>query len=164
MMEDSSGKGFRRVVPSPKPLKILESRIIHQLLLMNNIPIAAGGGGIPVCTDSKGNYAGIEAVVDKDLASAQLAADLKADRFIILTNVPNCYLNYKKKNQIALRDLNLDEAQTYLDQGQFSAGSMGPKIQASIDYLTGGGKESIICDIKNAFQAIEGKAGTRIHP
>jgi len=163
MAADPSGKGYRRLVPSPRPLRILEARVIHQLVLMNNIPIAAGGGGIPVYVNSTGSYVGLEAVIDKDLASAQLAIDLKADKLIILTNVPCCYLNYRMKNQIAIEEMNLDEAQTYLDQGHFSEGSMGPKVRASIDYLSNGGKEAIICNIRNGFKALQGKSGTRIH-
>jgi carbamate kinase len=102
MAEDPGGKGFRRVVPSPKPIHIVETRIIQQMLLLGNVPIAVGGGGIPVILN-KTRYEGVEAVIDKDLASSQLAIDLKADN-LILTNVDNCYLNYKKKSQTVLRN------------------------------------------------------------
>jgi carbamate kinase len=163
MHEDPGGKGFRRVVASPKPIAVLETRIILQLLLLNQIPIAAGGGGIPVFLKKDGSYIGIEAVIDKDLASARLAIDLKADKFIILTNVPYCYLNFKKKSQIVLREMNLDEAHTYLEQGQFSSGSMGPKVMAAVDYITNGGKEAFITNIENVIQAIEKETGTFIH-
>lgn len=163
MHEDPAGKGFRRVVASPKPLAVLETRIIHQLLFLNQVPIAVGGGGIPVCIDENGAYSGIEAVIDKDLASARLAIDLKADKFIILTNVPYCYLNYKKNSQIALKEMNLDEANTYLEQGQFSSGSMGPKVMAAVDYITNGGSEAYITDIENILPAIEKEKGTFIH-
>jgi carbamate kinase len=163
MHEDPSGKGFRRVVPSPKPIRIIESRIIQQLLLMNNIPIAVGGGGIPVLMDNEGNINGVEAVIDKDLASAQLAIDLKADKFLILTNVSNCFLNFKKSSQIKIDEMNLDEAQTYMEQGQFSSGSMGPKVQAAIEYLINGGKEAFITNIENILPALNRNAGTYIH-
>ena len=163
MVEDPGGKGFRRVVPSPKPIHVTETRIIQQLLLLGNIPIAVGGGGIPVIADKHKHYTGIEAVIDKDLASAQLAIDLKADKFIILTNVDNCFLNYKKKSQTTLKEMNLDEAHTYLEQGQFSAGSMGPKVTAAVDYLTSGGKEAFITSIDKILPAINKDAGTFIH-
>ncbi len=163
MHEDPSGKGFRRVVPSPKPIAVLETRLILQLLLLNQLPIAAGGGGIPVYVNENGLYSGVEAVIDKDLASARLAIDLKADKFIILTNVPYCYLNYKKTSQMELKEMNLDEANTYLEQGQFSSGSMGPKVLAAVDYLTNGGKEAYITNIENISPAIEKEAGTFLH-
>lgn len=163
MHEDPAGKGFRRVVASPKPIAIIESRIIFQLLLLNQIPIAVGGGGIPVFINEQGCYSGIEAVVDKDLASARLALDLKADKFIILTNVPCCYLNYKKRSQTELKEMNLDEANTYLEQGQFSAGSMGPKVMAAVDYLTNGGKESYITNMENISLALDKEKGTFLH-
>jgi carbamate kinase len=163
MTQDPAGRGFRRVVPSPKPLHVLEARIIHQLLFLNLVPIAVGGGGIPVHLNELGNYEGIEAVIDKDSASARLAIDLKADKFIMVTNVANCYLNFKKKSHVTLREMNLDEAHTYMDQGQFSAGSMGPKVDAAIDFITNGGKEAYITDIQNILPALEKEAGTFIH-
>lgn len=163
MHEDPSGKGFRRVVPSPKPIHIIETRIIQQMLLLGNVPIAVGGGGIPVVLNKKNQYEGVEAVIDKDLASAQLAIDLKADKFIILTNVDNCFLNYKKSSQTSLREMNLDEANTYLEQGHFSSGSMGPKVQAVVEYITNGGKEAFITSINKAVLALKHEAGTRIH-
>lgn len=163
MHEDPGGKGFRRVVPSPKPITVLETRIIHQLLFLNQIPIAAGGGGIPVILNDDGSYSGVEAVIDKDFASARLAIDLKADKFIILTNVSYCYLNFKKPSQVELKEMNLDEANTYLEQGQFSSGSMGPKVLAAIDYLTNGGKEAYITNIQNISPALEKETGTFLH-
>jgi len=163
MIEDPSGKGFRRVVPSPKPIHIIETRIIQQMLILGNVPIAVGGGGIPVVLNKKNQYEGVEAVIDKDLASAQLAIDLKADKFIILTNVDNCFLNYKKKSQTSLSEMNLDEANTYLEQGHFSSGSMGPKVQAVVEYITNGGKEAFITSINKAVLALKKEAGTVIH-
>jgi carbamate kinase len=163
MLEDPSGKGFRRVVASPKPLHVVETRLIHQIILGGNIPIAVGGGGIPVFLNKKNRYEGVEAVIDKDLASSQLASDLKADKFIILTNVDNCFLNFRKKSQTVLKEMNLDEANTYLEQGQFSSGSMGPKVVAAIDYLTNGGKEAYITSIDKIVKALDKEAGTFIH-
>lgn len=113
--------------------------------------------------NKNGNIMGVEAVIDKDLASAQLAIDIKADKFIILTNVKQCYLNYKKRTQLPIKEMNLDEALTYLEQGQFSSGSMGPKVQAAIDYITNSGKEAYITDIENVLRAIEKEAGTFIY-
>ena len=163
MHEDPSGKGYRRVVASPKPIHIVETRLIHQLLFLGNVPIAVGGGGIPVILDKHHQYHGVEAVIDKDLASSQLAIDLKADKFIILTNVNNCFLNFKKRSQTALREMNLDEANTYMEQGQFSAGSMGPKVQAAAEYLSNGGKEAYITSIDKLIPAMNKEAGTFIH-
>ncbi len=163
MSEDPSGKGFRRVVPSPTPIHIVETRLIHQLLFLDNLPIAVGGGGIPVVLNKNNEMEGTEAVIDKDLASSRLAIDLKADKFIILTNVENCYLDFKKKSQTIVRDMNLDEANTYLEQGQFSSGSMGPKVQAAIDYLTNGGKEAYITSIEKIVPAMNHTAGTYLH-
>jgi len=163
MSEDPSGKGFRRVVASPAPLRIVESRLIHQLLVLGNVPIAVGGGGIPVIQDENNQLLGVEAVIDKDSASSRLAIDLKADKFMILTNVDNCFLNFRKKSQAILRDMNLDEANTYLSQGQFSSGSMGPKVSAAIDYLTNGGNEAYITSIEQIVPALMKNAGTFLH-
>lgn len=161
---DPSGKGFRRVVPSPRPIKILQDRIISKIANKDNIVIAVGGGGIPVYFNHKTNrYEGLEAVIDKDLASARLAIDINAEKFFILTNVEYCYLNFNKPNQITLKEMNYDEATTYLEQGQFSAGSMGPKVQAAIDYVLATGREAIISKLENLKDAIQGKTGTRIY-
>jgi len=161
--EDPAGKGFRRVVASPKPIKIMQSNIISDLVARNYSVIAVGGGGIPVWISEENELRGMEAVIDKDLASSQLATDLKADKLIILTNVENCYINFKKPNQIVLRDLNLDEAQTYFDQGHFSAGSMGPKVQAALEFVQNTGNTAIITSIEKLNEALEGSAGTIIH-
>ena len=163
--EDPAGKGYRRVVPSPKPIKIMQINIIRDLIDSGYLMIAVGGGGIPVYynTDKK-EYRGMEAVIDKDLASARLAIDINADKLVILTNVDNCYINFKKPNQITLTDLNLDEASTYTEQGHFSAGSMGPKVQAAVEFVNATGKTAIISSIEKINDALEGKAGTRFHP
>lgn len=160
--EDPGGRGYRRVVASPKPVKILQAATIADLVEKGYIVIAVGGGGIPVWL-KKDEFRGMEAVIDKDLASARLAIDLKAEKLIILTNVDNCYINFKKPNQIALTDLNLDEAQTYFDQGHFSAGSMGPKVQAAIEFVMETGNSAIITSIEKLQLALQGKAGTLIH-
>lgn len=163
--KDPAGKYFRRIVPSPKPIKILQTKLISNLLNLGYLVIAVGGGGIPVYySHSKKEYRGLEAVIDKDLASSRLAIDMNADKLIILTNIENCYINYKKPNQIALRDLNLDEAITYSEQGHFSAGSMGPKVQAAIEFVQATGNTAIISSIEKINDAMKGNAGTIFHP
>jgi len=161
--EDSAGRGYRRVVPSPKPRTVIQTNTISELIAQGHIVIAVGGGGIPVYVDGTGKLLGIEAVIDKDLASAQLAIDLKADRLIILTNIDACCLDFKKENQTALREMNLDEANTYLLQGHFSSGSMGPKVTAAVEYITNTGNEALITSIERLTDALEGRAGTVIH-
>jgi carbamate kinase len=160
--EDPAGKGFRRVVASPKPIKIMQAGIIKDMISRGYIVISTGGGGIPICIRDN-EIRGMEAVIDKDLASARLAIDLKADELIILTNVECCYINFKKSNQIELRDLNLDEAQTYFDQGHFSSGSMGPKVLAGIEFVNSTGNRAIITSIEKLKEALDGKAGTIVH-
>jgi len=161
--EDPAGKGYRRVVPSPIPRKILQANLIQELVNHGHIVIAVGGGGIPVYIDDTGKLLGIEAVIDKDLASAQLAIDLRADRLIILTNIDGCYLDFKQEHQTVIREMNLDEAQTYLLQGHFSSGSMGPKVAAAVEYITNTGNEALITSIENLGYALKGRAGTVIH-
>lgn len=161
--EDPSGKGYRRVVASPKPIRIMQTNVISDLAAKDYAIIAVGGGGIPVWITKDNEIRGMEAVIDKDLASARLAVDLKADKLIILTNVECCYINFKKPNQIVLRDLNLDEAQTYYDQGHFSAGSMGPKVLSALEFVNNTGNTAIITSIEKLNEALEGKAGTIIH-
>jgi carbamate kinase len=161
--EDPAGKGFRRVVASPKPIKIMQANIISDLVARGYSVIAVGGGGIPVWITKDNEIRGMEAVIDKDLASAQLAIDLKADKLIILTNVECCYINFKKPNQIELKDMNLDEAQTYFDQGHFSAGSMGPKVLSALEFVGSTGNKAIITSIEKLNEALEGQAGTVIH-
>jgi len=161
--EDSAGKGYRHIVPSPKPKVIIQTKIISELISTGKIVIAVGGGGVPVYTDDNGRLLGIEAVIDKDFASAQLAIDLKADKLIILTNIDSCYLNFNKENQTAIKEMNLDEANTYRLQGHFSSGSMGPKVSSAIDFIMNTGNEALITSIKNLPDALNGRAGTIIH-
>lgn len=161
--EDPGGRGYRRVVASPKPIKVLETKMISDLLKDDIIVIAVGGGGIPVFIDEKEKIHGVEAVIDKDFASAQLAIDLKADKLIILTNIEYCSLNYKKDNEIVIKDMNLDEAMTYMEQGHFSSGSMGPKVAAAVEYVLSTGKDAIISNLENLENAVKGLSGTIIH-
>ncbi len=160
MIEDS-GRGYRRVVPSPKPLAILEIDIIRHLAETGNIVIAGGGGGIPVYKDGL-RYKGSEAVIDKDYIASLIARNVRADLFIILTEVSCVYRNFGKTDQKALDTLTLIEAIDLYREGQFPKGSMGPKIEASIDFLMNGGEEALITNAAALPEAVERKAGTRI--
>ena len=146
--EDPRKRGWRRVVASPEPKDVLNKKIIKDLVKKGNIVIATGGGGVPVYRDEKKHLHGIEAVIDKDLASALLAYEIKADDFFILTDVAKVYLNYNKPGQIALDKITVEQAEQYLREGHFSAGSMGPKIRAAIHFIKNGGKETIITESK----------------
>ncbi len=160
MVEDSA-RGMRRVVPSPKPLKIVEEEVIRHCVDNGYIVIAGGGGGIPVI-EKEGLIDDIEAVIDKDKLSAIMAISLNVDLFIISTDATHVFINYKKENEKALNDVKLEQIEKYYHEGQFPAGSMGPKIEAAIDYLKNGGREVIITNPENIVGAIEGKTGTRI--
>lgn len=157
--EDSRKRGWRRVVPSPEPIDILNKKVIRDLVKRKNIVIAAGGGGVPVYKDEKKNLLGVEAVIDKDLASALLAREIGAETFFILTDVPNVYLNFNKLNQQKLERITIQQAEEYLESGEFADGSMGPKIQAAIYFLKNGGKETIITE---STQLGNPDSGTRI--
>ncbi len=157
---EDSGRGYRRVVPSPKPLRIIEEEVI-QKVIHDCIVIAVGGGGIPVY-QSRGKFVGVEAVIDKDLASACLAKSIHASLFLILTGVHQVSLNYNKIEQRDLFHLTAEEALNYLKEGQFPPGSMGPKIEAALDFLHHGGKKVIITSPSNVEKALKGKAGTTI--
>lgn len=162
IIKEDSGRGYRRVVPSPKPKRIVNRRTIQLLVDHDTIVIAAGGGGIPVYTENDGTYEGVDAVVDKDHASAVLAHDIDAQTLLFLTDVDNVYINYKKSDQQVLRNINVVEAKQYLNEGHFPPGNMGPKIEAAISFLTSGGQEVIITSLNKAQQAILGDAGTKI--
>ncbi|MGC9375365.1 MAG: carbamate kinase [Bacteroidales bacterium] len=138
--------GWRRVVPSPKPISIMNEKVVEALVRQGNIVIAAGGGGIPVYFDEKGDVRPSEAVIDKDLASSLLAARIKADEFYILTDVPYVYLNYKKPNEKKLEFLSKADADKYMAEGQFAKGSMAPKISACLQFIEKGGKKSVITE------------------
>ncbi len=159
--EDPGKRGWRRVVPSPKPIDIMNKKIIKELAKNGNIVIAGGGGGIPVYKDKDNLLHGVEGVIDKDLASALLARQIGADAFFILTDVPNVYINFKKPDQQKLDVLSLQEARDYYDKGEFAAGSMGPKILAAIDFVENGGSETIITEAK---ELSKNNFGTRIVP
>jgi len=156
-------KPYRRVVASPRPLKIIEERCIQELIESGHIVIACGGGGVPVIWEDD-HWQGVEAVVDKDLASALLACALRAEIFLILTNVERVALFFGTPHQINLERISLKEAKKYLAEGHFASGSMRPKIEAAIHFLEHGGERVIIAALEQTQQALEGKAGTQIIP
>lgn len=158
---DDSRRGFRRVVPSPRPLEIIERPVIEKLVASGTIVITVGGGGIPVVRKNE-QLVGVEAVVDKDLASSVLARDLHAERLIILTDIDAVYKGFGTPHAEPLRDISLEEIELLLQAGEFPAGSMGSKIQAVVDFLRSGGKTVLICKSDDLKKALDGKAGTRI--
>jgi carbamate kinase len=158
MVEDAA-RGYRRVVPSPKPLEVVEDRMIQAAVDCDIIVIAAGGGGIPVVRRKDRLY-GIEAVIDKDRASSILARDLQADLFIITTDTDRVYINYKKPGQRALDRVNIEEAKRHYSDGQFPPGNMGPKIEAVVEFLEHGGRHAIITSPEHLGDAVDGKTGT----
>ena len=160
IVEDSK-RGYRRVVASPKPKKIIELKCIESLVELGHIVIAVGGGGIPVVQDENGFLRGVEAVIDKDYSSSLLATALDADLFLISTSVDQVALNYKKSNQRNLDHVTMQEARSYLDEGHFPPGSMGPKIEAIVQYLENGGNEAIVTSPQRIMQALAGDSGTR---
>lgn len=161
---EDAGRGWRRVVPSPKPVRVIERDVVKQLIDAGFVVIAVGGGGIPVIEDDEGNLVGIAAVIDKDYASSLLATSIGADLFLISTAVEKVALNYGKPDQKWLDEMTLAEAKKYLEEGHFAPGSMGPKIEAIISFLENGGKEAIITNPENIERALAGETGTRIVP
>ena len=161
MVEDS-GRGWRRVVASPKPVRIIESEVIKHLVKDGYVVIAAGGGGIPVVADDQGNLSGVAAVIDKDLASAVLAEAISADLLIISTTVERVCLNYGKPNEQPLDSMTAAEARRYEAEGHFQPGSMLPKVQACLQFLAAGGREALITCPAALSAALAGKTGTRI--
>ncbi len=158
-MKEDAGRGWRRVVPSPIPLCIIERDAVRALIDQGFVVIAVGGGGIPVIEEN-GELKGTEAVIDKDYASALLAIDIKADLFLISTAVEKVALNFGKPNEKRLDRMTLAEAKKYYEEGHFPPGSMGPKIQAIINFLEKGGKEALITNPENIERALLGETGT----
>jgi carbamate kinase len=159
---EDAGRGYRKVVPSPKPIDVVPKWIIRDLVQAGRIVVAAGGGGIPVILSNRGLFEGVEAVIDKDYAASLIAREVKVDLFIILTGIEKVYLQFGKPDQQELPVLTVDEAQKYLEEGQFPPGSMGPKIQAAIDYIRAGGKEVLITKASHLKAALLKRSGTRI--
>ncbi len=159
---EDAGRGWRRVVPSPIPRQIVELDAIKTLLQAGFVVIGVGGGGIPVVRDRGGELRGVEAVIDKDYASGLLASGIEADLFLISTAVEKVYLNYGQPSQKPLDQMTVAEAKGYLDEGHFPVGSMGPKIEAVIQFLESGGKEALITSPENLARALRGETGTRV--
>ncbi|NOZ48047.1 MAG: carbamate kinase [Chlorobi bacterium] len=151
--------GWRRVVPSPKPIQIMNAKVIETLAKQGTIVIAAGGGGVPVYVDENDNIRPAEAVIDKDLASALMGASVGADEFYILTDVPYVYINYKKEDEKAIEFLDYADTLKYLENGMFGEGNMAPKIRACLQFIEQGGKKSVITE---AFKLDNKKYGTKI--
>ena len=163
IVEDAA-RGYRRVVPSPEPLEIVELEVIREMVANGVLVIAAGGGGIPVVASADGTLCGVEAVIDKDRASALLASELGVDLFVISTDEDFVYLDYKKPTQRPLRTVAAEELQAYFHAGQFPPGNMGPKVESALRFLGGGGKEAIITSYPHLCAAVAGAEGTHILP
>lgn len=163
-MKLDAKRGWRRVVPSPIPTKVINSEVIKDLVEKGHIVIAAGGGGIPVYIDHRGYYEGFDAVIDKDLGSAVLANEIGADTLCILTAVDNVAINFGTPDEKKLEEVTVSELEEYLCAGHFPAGSMGPKVKAAIQFIRNGGKQVVITSLENAHAAAHGTAGTRIRP
>jgi carbamate kinase len=163
VLREDAGRGFRRLVPSPRPVEVVEEPEVESLLSSGAVVVACGGGGIPVIRDN-GTLKGVAAVIDKDLASSLLAGEIGAERLVISTAVEQVYLDYGQANQMALGCVSAKEMKDHIAAGQFPAGSMGPKIEAALDFLQRGGKEVVITDPDHLADALAGKAGTHIEP
>ena len=163
-LKEDRGRGYRRVVASPKPRSIVERDLIASLIDQGALVIVTGGGGIPVARSADGFLRGVEAVIDKDFASAVLAREVGAEELFILTGVERVALHFGKPEQRWLDTLPVAEARTYLAEGHFPAGSMGPKIEAACQFVENGGKRALITDIFTIAEALEGKTGTAVVP
>ena len=161
---EDSGRGWRRVVASPKPIAIQEINAVRALIMNDYVVIAVGGGGIPVVRNENGELRGTYAVIDKDRASSLIAQTLRADLFIISTAVEKVALNYNKPNQRFLDQMTLAEAKQYMAEGHFAPGSMLPKIEAAVEFVQMGGPVALITDPPNLARALAGETGTRIVP
>ena len=162
MVEDAS-RGYRRVVASPDPVEIIELEVIRSILDRGILVIAAGGGGIPVVRED-GRFRGVDAVIDKDRASALLAMALAVDMLVFSTDADHIYLRFKQPAQCALHRVHADELRTYYDAGEFPPGSMGPKVQAAMQFLQAGGREAVVTSLEDLAEAVTGQAGTHIFP
>jgi carbamate kinase len=161
MVEDA-GRGYRKVVASPKPIDVVTKWVIRDLVCAGRIVIAAGGGGIPIIISGGGLFTGVEAVIDKDYAASMIAREVKVDLFIILTNIERVYLDYGTPQERPIEIMTSAEAKEYLSQGQFPTGSMGPKIEAAIEFVQAGGKEVLITSAGHLKAALIKRSGTRI--
>ena len=158
---EDSGRGWRKVVPSPIPESIIESPIINDLVRNGEIVIASGGGGIPVVKEDNKIH-GVEAVIDKDRAGCLLAEEIESDIFLVLTDVSNAYINYGEEDEEAIGEISIEDMQEHIEKGHFGEGSMKPKVQAAVDFVKNGGQQAIITSIEKVSEAVHGEAGTRI--
>lgn len=161
-MRNIPGRGWRRLVPSPRPVRIVELEAVRSALRAGMVPIAAGGGGIPV-VEENGLLRGVDAVIDKDLTAGLLGRELGLERFAILTDVDGVCLDWGTERRRLLRTLGVREARRHLNEGQFPPGDMGPKIEAAIGFLDGGGREVFVGRPEDLQAMLSGEAGTRIH-
>ena len=166
MHYDGARGGWRRLVPSPRPVRWLEGSAVHRLMAAGLgeqwIPVVSGGGGIPVVRRPNGGYEGVEAVIDKDHAASLVGRELRLDTLAIVTDVPGAAVNFGKKGERWLGEVTVEELAELLRRGEFGAGSMGPKVEAGLGFLRGGGRRFVITDIPSLSRAIEGEAGTRV--
>jgi len=158
--EDAGGHGWRRLVPSPKPVKVIQRDMIRESCREGHIVVAGGGGGIPIAKDGDDDYVGVEAVIDKDLTSSVLASDISADLLVILTAVDQVFLDFNTERQLGLGAVTMAECRRYMDAGHFPVGSMGPKIDAIYGFLERGGKRALITSPGRLQDALDGQAGT----
>lgn len=158
---EDSGRGWRKVVPSPIPESIVESPMINDLVRNGEIVIASGGGGIPVVKEGEKIH-GVEAVIDKDRAGCLLAEEIESDIFLVLTDVSNAYINYGEEDEKAIGEISIEDMQEHIEKGHFGEGSMKPKVQAAVDFVKNGGQQAIITSIEKVNEAVHGEAGTRI--
>lgn len=161
-MKEDAGRGWRVVVASPQPKHVCDISLVDTLIKQGSIVITGGGGGIPVVRDAQGRRHGVEAVIDKDLTTALIAKILKIDTMMILTAVSRVAVNFGKPNQRELDWISVSEMRQHLADGQFPAGSMGPKVEAAIQFIEGGGKRAIIASLEEALPALRGETGTHI--
>jgi carbamate kinase len=167
MVEARRNRRYRRVVPSPAPRQIIEAKLIRECVAAGDLVVAGGGGGVPITRNEDGDYVGVEGVIDKDRTSAILASKIGAETFVIATGIDKVALNFGQPDQTPIDRMTVAEAKAHLVAGQFPPGSMGPKIEAAIDYLErvdNGGARVIICDLQRLMDAIRGREGTWIEP
>jgi carbamate kinase len=161
---NDAGRGYRRVVPSPKPTAIVEADSIKKLLDEGIVVIACGGGGVPVVKDDAGRLQGVDAVIDKDHCAGLFAQLISAEILLVPTDVEKVSLNYGTPKQVDLDRLTVTDAEKYLDEGHFPPGSMGPKVESAMSFLKAGGRSAVITSLERANDALQGKAGTEISP
>jgi carbamate kinase len=161
-VQEETGRGWRRLVASPRPIKVIQRDMIRDAARSGHVVVACGGGGIPIVEKPDGRYSGIEAVIDKDLTSSVLGVDIGAELLIILTAVPNVYVDFGKPEQRALGAVTIEEIERLQAEGHFAPGSMGPKIEAVIQFLRRGGRRALITNPESLPEAIEGRGGTHL--